>query len=105
MVSSNGAGDRLDRLEALAETILLAIQQQQQQINQNSLAIQQQQQQINQQSTDIRDGFRNVAELVGRVVEQVERNSEAIREMQSEVRGLQAENRNIIAILMNQRNE
>jgi F0F1-type ATP synthase alpha subunit len=62
---------RLDRLEALAETMLLAIQQQQGQINQ------------------LRDG---ISEVVGMFATQ----SEQIAEMQTEVRGLQVENHRIL---------
>ena len=62
---------RLDRLEALAETTLLAIQQQQGQINQ------------------LRDG---ISEVVGMFATQAEQ----IAEMQTEVRGLQVENRRIL---------
>lgn len=83
--------ERLDRLEALAETVLLAIQQQQQQINQNSC--------------DIRDGINDVVGMIGTLAEQVQQNSNEIREIQAEIRGLQAENRNILAVLLNQQEE
>lgn len=62
---------RLDRLERLAETTLLAIQQQQAQIDQ------------------LRDG---INEVVGMFATQAEQ----IAEMQTEVRGLQVENRRIL---------
>jgi hypothetical protein len=62
---------RLDRLEALAETTLLAIQQQQRQVDQ------------------LRDGISEVVAMFATQAEQ-------IAEMQTEVRGLQVENRRIL---------
>ena len=69
---------RLDRLEALAETMLLAIQQQQQQTTEQGRQIDQ-----------LRDG---ISEVVGMFATQAEQ----IAEMQTEVRGLQVEIRRIL---------
>ncbi|MGD1904460.1 MAG: hypothetical protein ACFB0C_00530 [Leptolyngbyaceae cyanobacterium] len=69
---------RLDRLEALAETMLLAIQQQQQQTTEQGRQIDQ-----------LRDG---ISEVVGMFATQAEQ----IAEMQTEVRGLQVENHRIL---------
>ncbi|NJN92308.1 MAG: hypothetical protein HC840_02895 [Leptolyngbyaceae cyanobacterium RM2_2_4] len=82
--------DRVTRLEALAETTLLAIQQ---------LALQQREMQNN--LTD------SIQDLLGMMSEQrgemaVMRSEMA--EMQSEVRGLQRENRQILDILLNRQN-
>jgi len=68
---------RLDRLEALAETILLAVQQQQQQIN------------------GLRESVQDTVGMIGIL-------GNEMSEMQSEVRGLQQENRRILDILLNQ---
>jgi hypothetical protein len=75
--------DRVTRLEALAETTLLAIQQ---------LALQQREMQNN--LTD------SIRDLLGMMNEQ--RGDMA--EMQSEIRGLQRENRQILDILLNRQN-
>ncbi|NJL39917.1 MAG: hypothetical protein HC899_26555 [Leptolyngbyaceae cyanobacterium SM1_4_3] len=89
MTDSN-CPDRVTRLEALAETTLLAIQQ---------LALQQREMQNN--LTD------SIQDLLGMMSEQrgemaVMRSEMA--EMQSEVRGLQRENRQILDILLNRQN-
>lgn len=68
---------RLDRLEALAETILLAIQQQQGQIN------------------DLRASVVDTVSMIGTVVNEM-------NDMQLEIRGIQSENRRILDILLNQ---
>lgn len=79
--------DRIDRLEALAETTLLAIQQQQSQI-------QQQQAQIN----DLRASITDVVGMVGTLAEQQ-------NDMQQEITGLRLESRRILDYLLNQRGE
>ncbi len=84
MTQSN---DRLDRLEALAETILLSIQQQQGQINENSRQI-----------SEMRASVVDTVSMIGTLANEMS-------EMQAEVRGLQSENRRILDILLNQRNE
>jgi radical SAM superfamily enzyme len=66
---------RLDRLEALAETILLAIQQQNTQIAHNSTRID---------------------HLVEDTLSMITTLAEQMGEMQSEIRGLQTENRRIL---------
>jgi hypothetical protein len=76
-MTSNGTESRLDRLEALAEKTLLAIQQQQQQIR------------------ELREG---IGEVVGMFAQQAEQ----IAEIQAEVRGLQVENRRILDHLFGQ---
>lgn len=63
--------DRLDRLEALAETILLAIQQQQGQTN------------------DLRESVQDTVQMVGTLASEM-------HDMHSEIRGLQTENRRIL---------
>lgn len=68
---------RLDRLEALAETILLAIQQQQVQIN------------------DLRASVVDTVSMIGTLANEM-------NDMQSEIRGMQSENRRILDILLNQ---
>ncbi len=62
---------RLDRLEALSETILLAIQQQQGQIS------------------DLRASIADTVSMIGS-------QADDMHEMQSEIRGLQTENRRIL---------
>ncbi|MEM9220391.1 MAG: hypothetical protein AAGD25_39460 [Cyanobacteria bacterium P01_F01_bin.150] len=103
---------RLDRLESLAESIMLAtrenqrqIDQNQQQINQNQQQIQQhqrliaqQQQEISQNSRDIRESMVDVIAMIATLGQQIEENSVYIR-------GLQSENRNILNVLMGQRGE
>lgn len=63
--------ERLDRLEALAETILLAVQQQQTQMG------------------DLRESVADTVGMIGSLAEEM-------HTMQSEIRGLQTENRRIL---------
>jgi hypothetical protein len=72
--------DRIDRLEALAETTLLAIQQQQTQIN------------------DLRASITDVVGMVGTLAEQQ-------NDMQQEITGLRLESRRILDYLLNQHGE
>ena len=72
--------NRIDRLEALAETTLLAIQQQQAQIN------------------DLRASITDVVGMVGTLAEQQ-------NDMQQEITGLRLESRRILDYLLNQRGE
>ncbi|NJR38039.1 MAG: hypothetical protein HC781_03285 [Leptolyngbyaceae cyanobacterium CSU_1_4] len=72
--------DRIDRLEALAETTLLAIQQQQAQIN------------------DLRASITDVVGMVGTLAEQQ-------NDMQQEITGLRLESRRILDYLLHQRGE
>lgn len=72
--------ERIDRLEALAETTLLAIQQQQTQIN------------------DLRASITDVVGMVGTLVEQQS-------DMQQEITGLRLESWRILDYLLNQRRE
>lgn len=78
MTNQNSEPTRLDRLEALSETILLAIQQQQ-------VQMQQQQSQIN----DLRVSIEDTVSMIGTL-------GNEMHEMQSEIRGLQTENRRIL---------
>jgi uncharacterized coiled-coil DUF342 family protein len=83
-MTSNGTESRLDRLEALAETTLLAIQQQQQQIR------------------ELREGIGEVVGMFAQQAEQIAESQAQIAEMQAEVRGLQVENRSILDHLFGQ---
>lgn len=80
--------ERLDRLEALAETILLAIQQQQQQRNEDR--------------QEFRETIEDVVSMVAQVAETSGTAIQRIDEMQSEIRGLQVENRRMLDYLINQ---
>lgn len=70
-IAETSEPSRLDRLEALAETILLAVQQQQSQVN------------------DLRASVVDLVGMIGSLATD-------IHEMQTEVRGLQTENRRIL---------
>jgi hypothetical protein len=83
--------DRLDRLEALAETILLAIQQQQQQQDRDR--------------QDWRAGIDDVVGMVGNIAQRVDETIQRIDAVQVEVRGLQIENRRILDHLFSQQQE
>ncbi len=72
--------NRIDRLEALAETTLLAVQQQQSQIN------------------DLRASITDVVGMVGTLAAQQ-------NDMQQEITGLRLESRRILDYLLNQRGE
>jgi hypothetical protein len=80
---------RLDRLEALAETTLLAIRELSNQ--QQSLANQQQS-----LSSQLHEEVTNVVGMVNLLVQNADRHWEAFTVMQSEIRGLQTENRRIL---------
>jgi peptidoglycan hydrolase CwlO-like protein len=79
--------NRIDRLEALAETTLLAIQQQQTQINDLRTSI-----------IDLRASVADVVGMVGTLAEQQ-------NDMQQEITGLRLESRRILDYLLNQRGE
>jgi hypothetical protein len=79
--------DRLDRLEALAETTLLAVQQ---------LA---QQQQSNHQ--EMRTNIGDVVSMITVLAQSADEDRAVMREMQGEIRGLQTENRRILDHLLN----
>jgi hypothetical protein len=81
----------IHRLEALAETTLLAIQQ---------LAFQQREPQ-----TQLTNSVEDLVRMVGDLAQGADADRQAIREMQSEIRGLQAENRRILDVLLNQQGE
>lgn len=69
---------RIDRLEALAETILLAIQQQQGEIGELRVSVQ-----------GLRDSVNDTVSMVGSVLNEMHM-------MQADIRGLQTENRRIL---------
>ena len=77
--------DRLDRLEALAETTLLAVHQ----LSQNQERLQQNQERLQNQLTD---EITDVVRMIGTLGEQM-------GEMHTEIRSLQVENRRILAYL------
>lgn len=79
--------ERLDRLEALAETTLLAVQQ---------LA---HQQESNHQ--EMRTNIGDVVSMITVLAQGADEDRTIIREMQGEVRGLQTENRRILDHLIN----
>lgn len=83
------ARNRLDRLETLAETTLLAIQQ---------LAVQQRQIQ-----SDLTLSVSDVVSMVGELGNQMSTFTTHMEEMQSEIRGLQLENRRILEELASRR--
>jgi hypothetical protein len=89
MTQANGNNSRLDRLETLAETTLLAIQQLA--LQQRDLAAQQQAAQA-----ETRDSINDLVSMIGTLGQNADRHWAAIQEMQSEVRGLQTENRRIL---------
>ena len=70
--------DRLNRLEALAETILLAVQQQQTQIG------------------DLRESIADTVGMIGSLAEEMHIMQNEIRDIQLDIRGLQTENRRIL---------
>ena len=74
--------ERLDRLEALAETILLAIQKQQE--NRDA------------DKAEFRESIQDIVSMIGTLGETSDRQLALIQEMQSEVKGLQTENRRIL---------
>lgn len=86
--------NRIDRLEALAETTLLAIQQQQNQIND-----------LRDSATDLRDSVTDLRASVADVVGMVGTLAEQQNDMQQEITGLRLESRRILDYLLNQRGE
>ncbi len=79
---------RLDRLEALSETVLLAIQQQQQQ----SQAVQAE---IQSTRTEMRQSIEDVVQMIATLAESADEDRKLII-------GLQTENRRILDHLLNQ---
>ncbi|MBW4513864.1 MAG: hypothetical protein KME11_01400 [Timaviella obliquedivisa GSE-PSE-MK23-08B] len=80
LIMTTNLPNRIDRLEALAETTLLAVQQQQSQIN------------------DLRASITDVVGMVGTLAAQQ-------NDMQQEITGLRLESRRILDYLLNQRGE
>lgn len=81
--------ERLDRLEALAETILQGLQQQRE-INAAMTEAQ------NVDRAEFRAHVENSWQAVNLIAQNSDRQLALIQEMQSEVRGLQTENRRIL---------
>lgn len=79
--------ERLDRLEALAETTLLAVQQ---------LAYQQES-----NHREMRTNIRDVVGMITVLAQSADEDRAIMREMQGEIRGLQTENRRILDHLLN----
>jgi hypothetical protein len=90
--------NRIDRLEALAETILLAIQAQQQQRNQDR-------QEFLDSTQDVIAMIGTMAEEVQLVSERVEAVLARVDQNSTEIRGLQTENRRILDFLLNQQDQ
>jgi hypothetical protein len=86
-VMTTNSPDRLDRLEALAETTLLTVQQQQVQIN------------------DLRASIADVVGMVGTLAEQQNEMQQEINQTKLEIKGLQLESRRILDYLLNQRGD
>lgn len=81
--------ERLDRLEAMAETILLALQRQ----SETNAAMQEAQ---NVDRPEFRAHVENTMQAIQILAQTSDRQFALIQEMQSEVRGLQTENRRIL---------
>ncbi len=81
--------ERLDRLEAMAETILLALQRQ----SETNAAMQEAQ---NVDRAEFRAHVENTMQAIQILAQTSDRQFALIQEMQSEVRGLQTENRRIL---------
>lgn len=83
--------ERIDRLEALAETILLAVQHQQAESREQRSLIEQMQR-------EMRDSISDVVSMVGTLATEM-------HNMQSEIRGLQLENRRMLDAWINRPNQ
>jgi hypothetical protein len=81
---------RLDRLEALAVTFLLAIQQQKEQQDHDR--------------QEFRESISDVVSMVGSLAQHMDTMQSQMTEMQSEIRGLQLENRRMLDAFFNQQN-
>jgi hypothetical protein len=82
--------ERLDRLEALAETTLLAVQQLAQQQESNH--------------REMRTNISDVVSMITVLAQSADDDRAIMREMQGEIRGLQTENRRILDHLLNGEN-
>lgn len=94
-IMTDSSTTRLDRLEALAETMMLGIERNSRLIEQNSRLIEQ-------NSRDIKESMVEVVDMLATLGQQIEANSQRIEENSIYIRGLQAENRNILSLLMEQ---
>jgi hypothetical protein len=79
---------RVDRLEAIAETVLLAIQQQQQQAQATQ--------------TEMRQSIEDVVQMIATLAESADEDRKLIIGMQASITGIQTENRRILDHLLNQ---
>jgi hypothetical protein len=79
---------RVDRLEAIAETVLLAIQQQQQQAQATQ--------------TEMRQSIEDVVQMIATLAESADEDRKLIVGMQASITGIQTENRRILDHLLNQ---
>lgn len=79
---------RVDRLEAIAETVLLAIQQQQQQAQATQ--------------TEMRQSIEDVVQMIATLAESADEDRKLIIGMQTAITGIQTENRRILDHLLNQ---
>lgn len=87
MANSSSPESRLDRLEALAETTLLAIQQESQQIAELRNTVTRQGEDIRQQNSGLRDGISDVVAMISDLAEQQAQTDfriEALRQQQQE---------------------
>jgi prophage DNA circulation protein len=96
---------RLDRLEAIAETVLLAIQQQQQQTQTNQAELQSTQ-------TEMRQSIEDVVRMIATLAESADEDRKliigmqtSIVGMQNSITGMQTENRRILDHLLNDRSD
>ena len=90
--------NRLDRLEALAETTLLAIQQLA--FQQRDLAVQ-----VRDNQTEMKANITDVVSMIGTLSQHADEDRRLIVGLHSQIVGLQTENRRILDILLNQRRD
>jgi len=90
--------ERIDRLEALTETILLGMQQlQEESREQRSL--------ISQMQREVRDNISDTMQMIGIFATEMHNMNAEIRDMKGEIKGLQLENRRILDTWLNRRDE
>ncbi len=89
---------RIDRLEAIAETVLLAIQQQQQQIQSNQVELRSTQ-------TEMRQSIEDVVRMIATLAESADEDRQLMIGMQTSITGMQTENRRILDHLLNNRSD
>jgi hypothetical protein len=103
---------RLDRLEAMAEAVLLTMQQQQEQTRVLQTGIEQQQQQtqtnqaeIRSTQTEMRQSVEDAVQMIVTLAESADEDRKLIIEMQTSIVGMQTENRRILDHLLNGRSD